>query len=100
MIINFATSLVTVLFASTAAWTAETGEALYKRRCAGFHGPSGEGKPAMKAPSLKETKLDANQITAHLMKGESTSKPHHNKGMAGLKEEDGKALAQYAKSLK
>ena len=86
--------------AFTASLAAEDGAALYKKKCSGCHGGSGEGKPTVKAPALKETKLDANQITAHLIKGESASKPPHNKGMAGLKEEDAKALAQYVKSLK
>jgi mono/diheme cytochrome c family protein len=96
-------SLVTVgtllLFASAASWAADDGAALYKKRCAGCHGASGEGKPAMKAPTLKGTTMSADQLTEHLTKGESTSKAPHNKGMTGLKEEQAKAIADYVKTL-
>jgi hypothetical protein len=63
---------------------AEDGAALYKTKCAGCHGASGEGKPAMKAPALKGTSLSAEQITQHLTKGEATSKAPHNKGKATI----------------
>jgi len=81
------------------AVAAEDGAALYKRRCAGCHGAQGEGKPAMKAPSLKTTKKDASQITQHLAKGEPGGKAPHNKGMSGLKPEESKAIAEYVKTL-
>lgn len=79
---------------------AADGASLYKAKCAGCHGAGGEGKPAMKAPALKGTSLEADQITAHLTKGESTSKPPHNKGMSGMTDEQAKAIAEYVKSLK
>ena len=81
---------------STLALGAEDGAALYKSRCAGCHGAQGEGK---KAPSLKTTKMDANQITDHLAKGEPASKAPHNKAMSGLKPEQTKAIAEHVKSL-
>jgi mono/diheme cytochrome c family protein len=87
------------LLAATAAFGAD-GAAIYNRKCAGCHGANGQGKPAMKAPAIKETKLDVSQITGHLMKGEPTSKPPHNKGMTGLKEDEAKAIAEYVKTLK
>jgi hypothetical protein len=34
------------------------------------------------------------------MKGETTSKPPHNKGMSGLTEGQAAAIADYVKSLK
>jgi len=96
-------SLVTVgtllLFASATSWAADDGAALYKKRCAGCHGANGEGKPAMKAPAIKGTTMNADQLAEHLTKGESTSKAPHNKGMAGLKEEQAKAIADYVKTL-
>jgi mono/diheme cytochrome c family protein len=96
-------SLVTVtallLFASAASRAADDGAALYKKKCAGCHGASGEGKPAMKAPALKGTSMDVDHLVAHLTKGESTSKAPHNKGMSGLKEEQAKAIAEYVKTL-
>src|SRR4051812_37841733 len=95
--------LVTVgallLFSSTAIWAADDGAALYKKRCGGCHGANGEGKPAMKAPALKNTTMDADRPVAHITNGESTSKTPHNKGMSGLKDEQAKAIADYVKTL-
>jgi cytochrome c6 len=88
-----------VAFACPASWAADNGAALYKKRCAGCHGASGEGKPAMKAPALKGTSMDASKIADHLTKGEASSKSPHNKGMAGLKEDQAKAIADYVKTL-
>jgi mono/diheme cytochrome c family protein len=94
-------SLTTIfLILSSASWAADEGAALYKTKCAGCHGASGEGKAAMKAPALKGTSLDASQIVEHLTKGESTSKPPHNKGISGLSEDQAKAIADYVKTLK
>lgn len=81
---------------SALALGADDGAALYKSRCAGCHGAQGEGKSG---PSLKTTKLDANQIADHLAKGEPGSKPPHNKAMSGLKPEQTKAIAAHVKSL-
>ena len=88
-----------LLFASTVSWAADDGAALYKKKCAGCHGANGEGKPAMKAPALKGTSMDADQLTQHLTKGEATSKPPHNKGMSGLTDAQAKAIADYVKTL-
>jgi len=97
----FVVSLATMLvIASSASWAAEDGASLYKTKCAGCHGASGEGKPAMKAPALKGTSLDANQIAEHITKGEAGSKAPHNKGIAGLNDEQAKAIAEWVKTLK
>jgi cytochrome c6 len=93
------TIVAMVLFTGAFALAAEDGAALFKKKCAGCHGAQGEGKPAMKAPSLKTTKLDASQITAHLTKGETASKAPHNKPMAGLTPDAAKAIAEYVKTL-
>lgn len=94
-------SLAAVLLAgSSASWAADDGAALYKTKCAGCHGTKGEGKPAIKAPALKGTNLEINQIVEHLTKGESGSKPPHNKGIAGLSDEQAKAIAEFLKTLK
>jgi mono/diheme cytochrome c family protein len=53
----------------------------------------------MKAPALKGTSLEVAQIVDHLTKGESTSKPPHNKGMSGLSADQAKAIAEYVKTL-
>ena len=88
-----------LLFTSTATWAADDGAALYKKKCAGCHGASGEGKPAMKAPALKGTTMDADQLVQHVTKGESTSTAPHNKGISGLKDDQAKAIADYIKTL-
>jgi mono/diheme cytochrome c family protein len=93
-------STVALLLASTACWAAEDGAALYKTKCSGCHGANGEGKPAIKAPALKGTTLDAKQIADHITKGEPTSKPPHNKGISGVSDEQATAIAQYIKTLK
>jgi mono/diheme cytochrome c family protein len=85
---------------STASWAAEDGAALYKKKCAGCHGANGEGKPAVKAPALKGTKLEASQIAQHITKGEADSKAPHNKGIAGVSDEQATAIAEYIKTLK
>jgi mono/diheme cytochrome c family protein len=96
-LVALATLLLTV---TTACWAAEDGAALYKAKCSACHGANGEGKPALKAPAIKGTTLDAKQIADHITKGEPTSKPPHNKGMAGINDDQATAIAQYVKSLK
>jgi mono/diheme cytochrome c family protein len=90
---------VMLLVTSLASW-ADDGAALYKTKCAGCHGANGEGKPAIKAPALKGTKMDAGQVATHITKGEAGSKAPHNKGIAGLTDEQAKAIAEYVKTLK
>lgn len=96
---------IAVLAASMASvprrsWAAHEGAALYKSKCAGCHGASGEGKPAMKAPALKGSALTTDQIALHVTKGEATSKAPHNKGISGVQEEQAKAIAEFIKTLK
>ena len=79
---------------------ADDGAALYKAKCASCHGANGEGKPAMKAPALKGTSLDADSITQQITKGKADAKAPHNKGMAGVNEEKAKAIAEFVKTLK
>ncbi len=98
---KFVVSLAAILLvASLAAWAADDGAALYKTKCAGCHGASGEGKPGIKAPALKGTNLEVSKIAEHIAKGESGSKAPHNKGIAGLNDEQAKAIAEYVKTLK
>jgi cytochrome c len=92
--------LAVLVVGSSASWAADDGAVLYKTKCAGCHGAKGEGKPAMKAPALKGTNLEINQIAEHITKGESGSKAPHNKGIAGLNDGQAKAIAEYIKTLK
>ena len=96
-VINVATVVLVVCLVS---WGADDGAALYKTKCAGCHGATGDGKPAIKAPALKGTKLEVNQVVEHITKGESGSKAPHNKGISGLDDEKAKAIAEYVKTLK
>jgi cytochrome c len=92
--------LAVLVVGSSASWAADDGAVLYKTKCAGCHGAKGEGKPAMKAPALKGTKLEVNQVVEHITKGESGSKAPHNKGIAGLNDGQAQAIAEYIKTLK
>src|SRR6476620_4741780 len=98
---HFMVSLAAMLLVgSLASWAADDGAALYKKKCSGCHGASGEGKPAMKAPALKGTQLDASQIAEHTAKGNPQSKAPHNKPFTGIDEQQAKAIAEFVKTLK
>ena len=95
-----ATLIAVLIMFSMHAWAADDGATLYKGKCAGCHGANGEGKPAIKAPAVKGSKLDVDQIVEHVTKGEPSSKTPHNKGISGLTGEQAKAIAEYIKTLK
>ena len=44
--------------------------------------------------------MEVSQIAEHITKGESGSKAPHNKGIAGLNDEQAKTIAEYIKTLK
>ena len=94
-----ALSIALLVVVPTVTWAVEDGAALYKAKCAGCHGAGGEGKPAVKAPALKGTALDADKIVQHVTKGEPNSKPPHKKGIAGLTDAQAKAIADFVKAL-
>lgn len=93
---RYAIALGIAFLLSSSAWAAEAGAALYKAKCAGCHGPTGEGKMG---PALKGTKLTEEQLTTVLTKGAAGKKAPHSKPMT-LTEEQAKAVASYVKSLK
>ena len=98
---KFVVSVTAILLVSClASWAADDGAALYKAKCAGCHGASGEGKPAMKSPALKGTNLDVNQIVERLTKGQTGSKAPHGKGMTGLNGKQANVIAEFIKTLK
>jgi mono/diheme cytochrome c family protein len=76
---------------------AQDGAATYKAKCAGCHGPEGQGKVG---PALKGTTLTEAQITDLLTKGEDAKKAPHKKALAGLSADNAKAVATFVKSLK
>jgi mono/diheme cytochrome c family protein len=83
--------------ASTLAWSAEDGAAIYKAKCAMCHGAAGEGKVG---PALKGTKLSAADISGMLTKGVAGKKAPHAKPVASLTDAQASAVADYVKSLK
>ncbi len=76
---------------------AQDGGATYKTKCAGCHGPEGQGKVG---PALKGTSLTSDQIAEVLTKGNDAKKPPHKKPLSGLSDADAKAVAEFVKSLK
>lgn len=93
-------SIALLITVPAVSWAADDGAALYKSKCAGCHGAGGEGKPAVKAPALKGSALDADKIVQHITKGEPNSKPPHKKGISGVTEAQAKAIAEFVKTLK
>ena len=89
-----------LLLAAPTTLLADDGAALYKTKCAGCHGPQGEGKPAMKAPALKGTALSEEQIATVLQKGDAAKKAPHAAPFKAISEEDAKAIAAFVKTLK
>jgi len=94
----FALFLVLALALSVAlpAFAAD-GAATYKAKCAACHGPEGQGKVG---PAVKGTSLSEADITALLTKGNDAKKVPHKKAVAGLTDDDAKAVAAFVKTLK
>jgi mono/diheme cytochrome c family protein len=90
-------TVIALLSMSCAAFAAEDGAAIYKTKCAGCHGPDGAGKVG---PAVKGTALTDPQIDDLLTKGAVGKKAPHGKGVAGLTDDQAKAVATYVKSLK
>jgi mono/diheme cytochrome c family protein len=76
---------------------AADGADTFKAKCAGCHGPAGQGKVG---PALKGTTLTADQIADVLTKGNDAKKPPHKKALASLSADDAKAVADFVKTLK
>jgi len=92
-----AVTIIALLSMSCLAWAADDGAAIYKSKCAACHGPDGAGKVG---PAVKGTSLSDAQITDLLTKGATGKKAPHGKAVAGLTEDQAKAVAAYVKSLK
>ena len=100
LIVRGAISAGLLIAASTGMRAADDGATLYKSKCSGCHGAAGEGKPAMKAPALKGIDWDADRIAKHITTGEPDAKPPHKKGVAGVSDDQAKAIASFVKTLK
>ena len=92
--------LAMLVAAPLSLWSAEDGAALYKSKCAACHGDNGQGKPAVKMPAVKGTKMSADKLVEYLTKGESGKKFPHNNPVSGINEEQAKAIADYVLALK
>jgi mono/diheme cytochrome c family protein len=89
-------TIIALLSMSCVAF-AEDGAAIYKAKCAGCHGADGAGKVG---PAVKGTSLSDANIVDLLTKGTAGKKAPHGKGVAGLTDDQAKAVATYVKSLK
>jgi mono/diheme cytochrome c family protein len=90
--------LVVALSASLALPAlAQDGGATFKAKCAGCHGPEGQGKIG---PALKGTSLTSDQIADLLTKGNDAKKAPHKKALASLSADDAKGVAAFVKTLK
>ncbi len=76
---------------------AQDGAAIFKTKCAGCHGPEGQGKIG---PKLAGTSVSADQIAAMLTSGNDAKKPPHKKPLSGVTADDAKAVAAFVKTLK
>lgn len=90
-------TVIALLSMSCVAWAAEDGAAIYKSKCAACHGADGAGKVG---PAVKGTSMTDAQIDELLTKGAAGKKAPHGKGVAGLTDEQAKAVATYVKGLK
>jgi len=96
----FAASMLVLTPRNTRA--AEDGGALFKAKCAVCHGANGEGKPAIKAPSLtsdEAKKLSDADLTDMIANGGKEKKATHAFSKKGVTDEQVKALVAYIREL-
>jgi cytochrome c len=89
---RFAITLAVVAMMMSTAAFAEDGAALYKAKCAGCHGAAGEGKMG---PAIKG-KTNAADVVA---KG-GLAKAPHTKSIAGVSDDQAKAIGDFVAGLK
>jgi mono/diheme cytochrome c family protein len=97
-----AVAATVLVFAPRTSRAAEDGSALFKSKCAMCHGPNGEGKPALKAPSLvsddAKKKSDAD-LTDMIANGGKEKKATHAFSKKGVSDDQIKALVAYIREL-
>ena len=81
---------------SSLVW-AEDGAALYRSRCAGCHGATGE---AQGLTSLQKTSLTQQQTADLLTQGAAGMRSPHRRGMSRMTADQAAAIATYVESLK
>jgi cytochrome c553 len=82
---------------SSAAW-AQDGASIYKAKCANCHGTEGQGK-GKALPKLVGTTKSEDEIVVVLTKCGATKAPH-SKPMAGMQNDQAKAVAAFVKAMK
>jgi mono/diheme cytochrome c family protein len=98
--ICFLAALILLIAAPLSILAADEGAEIYKSKCSACHGEKGEGKPAMKMPAIKGTKLTVDQMVEYLTKGQAGKRPPHNNPVNGVGDDQAKAVAEYVKTLK
>jgi len=97
-----AVAVSVLIFTPRTSRAAEDGAALYKSKCAVCHGANGEGKPALKAPSLTsddaKKKSDAD-LTDQIANGGKEKKATHAFSKKGVTDDQVKALVAYIREL-
>jgi len=96
LILLFAVALCVCVALPQAAF-ADDGAGMYKAKCAGCHGPEGQGKVG---PALKGTSMTDDQIATLITTGDTAKKPPHKKPLSGVSADDAKAIAAFVKTLK
>jgi cytochrome c553 len=93
--------LALLVAAPLSLWSQEEtdGAQLFKTKCSSCHGDNGEGKPAVKIPAVKGTKMSVDKLVEYLTKGEEGKRIHSNP-ISGLSAEQAKTIAEYVKTLK
>ena len=85
-------SIILVALAMSAATFAADGADLFKAKCAGCHGPNGEGKMG--------PKIAGNTGVADVLTNGGKTKAPHTKPFANITADDVKAIADYVAGLK
>lgn len=93
------TAVALLMAAPIFLWSAEDASATYEANCAMCHGAKGEGNPDMEMPAVAGTSMTVEQLVAYLLKGEK-DKTVHADPIAGLNEEQAKAVTGFVKGLK
>ena len=86
--------VITAVLLSQVTISAKDGAMLYKSKCAGCHGPEGQGKSGPKIAGNGEQ-----QVVDVLTKG-GKSKAPHKMAVPGVSASDAKAIGAYVESLK
>ncbi len=84
------------------AFAADDGAGLYKTKCSACHGANGEGKPAVKAPSLvsdEAKKMSDDDLKDMIANGGKDKKATHAFSKKGLTDEQISQLISHIREL-